>query len=55
MLFMVRYWHFGMAQVAVEADSKEEAKKKFNKWREKRANKDDYSEAKNAYELKVIR
>lgn len=55
MIYMVRYRHFGVAQIGVEATSKEEAMRKFNAWRERLANKEDYSEAINSYELRVIK
>lgn len=55
MIFMVKYRHFGVAQIAVEANDKSEAMCKFNEWRNKRADKEDYSEAINAYEMNVIR
>lgn len=54
-IFMVNYKNRGPASKAVEANSKEEAKDKFNAWRDKQEDKEKYSEALGAYELKVLK
>lgn len=54
-IYMVNYKHRGPAAKAVEANSKEEAKDKFNAWRDKLEEKEKYSEALHAYELKILK